>query len=230
MRRQDWAFLGAVVGVVAALVALLGGATTWAAACGSVVIIAALAARRWSRTEPGPMSHGLSWVLRFPRGPHSPKHLIQILEPVQGERILEVGPGIGIHAIPVAKSIAPTGRLDALDVQPAMIRDLNARAELEGVSNVVGACGDATKLSFPDATFDAIFLITVLGEIPDQDAALAELRRAIKPSGRLVVGEMLIDPDFMGLGRLRERARRVGFVLERKQGPWAAYLARFRPG
>lgn len=91
------------------------------------------------------------------------------------------------------------------------------------------AQGDATELSCADATFDGICLVTVLGEIPDQDAALAELRRVIKPDGRLVIGEMFIDPDFIPLPELQDRARRAGFVLERRQGPRFEYFARFRP-
>jgi ubiquinone/menaquinone biosynthesis C-methylase UbiE len=140
-----------------------------------------------------------------------------------------VGPGIGINALPVATAVAPAGVLDAVDVQKEMVRDLSARAEHAGVTNIVAVDGDATKLSYADATFDGIFLVTVLGEIPDQDAALGELRRVIKPNGRLVIGEMFIDPDFIPLRELQDRARRAGFALERRQGPRFAYFARFRP-
>jgi SAM-dependent methyltransferase len=230
MRRQDWAFLGAIGGLVAAGVALLVASTLWAGALVLAVVLLAVAARQWSRSQPGPMSHALSWVLRLPRGPHAPSRLTRILEPRPGQRILEVGPGIGIHALPIAKAIEPRGTLDAIDIQEAMIRDLSARAEAAGVGNIVPACGDATTLAYADATFDAAFLITVLGEIPDQDAALRELRRVIKPSGRLIIGEMIIDPDFVALKELRDRAARAGFVFERKSGPSVAYLARFRRG
>jgi ubiquinone/menaquinone biosynthesis C-methylase UbiE len=229
MRRQDWAFLGALGGLVAAGVALLVGSTLWAGALALAVAVIAVAARQWSRTQPGPMSHALSWVLRLPRGPHSPSRLIRILGPLPRERILEVGPGIGIHAVPIAKAIEPGGTLDAIDVQDTMILDLSARAEAAGIKNIVPACGDATKLAYTDATFDAAFLITVLGEIPDQDAALRELRRVIKPSGRLIIGEMIVDPDFIPLRELRDRAARAGFLFERNSGSSLAYLARFRP-
>lgn len=229
MRRQDWAFLGALGGLVAAGVALLVGSTLWAGALALAVAVIAVAARQWSRTQPGPMSHALSWVLRLPRGPHSPGRLTRILGPLPRERILEVGPGIGIHALLIAKAIEPGGTLDAIDVQDTMILDLSARAEAAGIKNIVPACGDATKLAYADATFDAAFLITVLGEIPDQDAALRELRRVLKPSGRLIIGEMIVDPDFIPLRELRDHAARAGFLFERNSGSSLAYLARFRP-
>lgn len=65
-------------------------------------------------------------------------------------------------------------------------------------------------------------------ERPERVSAESTLE-VLKPSGRLVVGEILIDPDFIGLSKLREHAGRARFVFERKQGAWPAYLARFRP-
>jgi ubiquinone/menaquinone biosynthesis C-methylase UbiE len=88
--------------------------------------------------------------------------------------------------------------------------------------------GDAQKLPYADRTFDAAYLIGVLGEIPDAGMALRELRRVLKPGGRLVISELLIDPDFISLPALREQAREAGFVYERSAGPRFAYSAVFR--
>ncbi len=52
------------------------------------------------------MPHLLRWTLLVPRGNHSPRHLRDILEPRSGERMLEVGPGTGIHAVAVAGFVA----------------------------------------------------------------------------------------------------------------------------
>ena len=229
MRKQDAAFLIAVATFLAALAAGCTGYFLWAGGLLVATVLVWLAARRWNRLEPGPMSHALSWVLRLPRGPHSVNSLLRILEPRPGERLLEIGPGIGIHAIPVAKSIAPTGVLEAIDVQPAMIQDLAARAQAAGVENLVATCASAAQLPYPDAAFDAVFLISVLGEIPNPAAALKEIRRVTKPGGRLVIGEIFVDPDYVPFGQLCNRARQVGFELERKQGLPLAFLARFRP-
>jgi ubiquinone/menaquinone biosynthesis C-methylase UbiE len=69
----------------------------------------------------------------------------------------------------------------------------------------------------------------VLGEIPDGPAALRELRRVLKPQGRLVIGEVFFDSDFVRLGALAKLATAAGFVFERKAGGAQTYLARFRP-
>jgi ubiquinone/menaquinone biosynthesis C-methylase UbiE len=110
-----------------------------------------------------------------------------------------------------------------------MLVDLARRAERKGLTNIVPTQGDAQKLPYADRTFDAAYLIGVLGEIPDASAALQEVRRVLKTSGRLVISELLIDPDFLSLRALQEKVGDVGFVFERSDGPGCAYSAMFRP-
>ncbi|HXK30842.1 MAG TPA: methyltransferase domain-containing protein [Candidatus Binatia bacterium] len=171
----------------------------------------------------------MRWALLVPRGPHSPKHLNQILQPRRGERILEIGPGVGVHALPMATLLLPNGVLDVLDVQREMLVDLARRAARKGLANIVPAQGDAQKLPYADRAFDGAYLIGVLGEIPNAVAALRELRRVLKPHGRLVISELFIDPDFISVRALREKARGADFIFERGSGPRWAYSATFRP-
>jgi ubiquinone/menaquinone biosynthesis C-methylase UbiE len=142
--------------------------------------------------------------------------------------VLEIGPGVGIHALPIGAAVAPGGALHALDIQPEMLRELRRRATTAGIDNLAVAVGDAQRLPYEDRSFDAAYLISVLGEIPDQQAALRELRRVLKPHGRLVIGEIVVDPDFIGLAALLPPTAATGFVFERRSGPGLAYLASFR--
>ena len=82
------------------------------------------------------------------------------------------------------------------------------------------------RLPYPDATFDAAYLITVLGEIPSSEAALRELRRVVKLAGRIVVGEFFLDPDYVSPARIDTLARAAGLVLRERRGTHLAYLAR----
>jgi SAM-dependent methyltransferase len=110
-----------------------------------------------------------------------------------------------------------------------MLDDLVRRAARAGLANIVARQGDAQRLPYRDSTFDAAYLVSVLGEVPDAALALRELRRVLKAAGRLVIGEMFVDPDFISLPALRKLATDAGFVFERRFGPWFAYAAVFRP-
>ena len=135
---------------------------------------------------------------------HHPGTSPRGLEPRAGERLLEVGPGTGYYTIPLAGWIGPEGSLDILDVQQEML-DHTRRAAEAGVANVAPTRADATSMPFPDDSFDGAFLVTVLGGVPDQVAALRELRRVVRPNGRIVVGELFGDHarSRRGAGRAR---------------------------
>jgi ubiquinone/menaquinone biosynthesis C-methylase UbiE len=146
------------------------------------------------------------------------ERLRSILEPSPGEHILEVGPGTGYYALPVAGWLAPGGRLDVLDIQQEMLDHTMALASEQGMKNITPTRADARALPYPDAGFDAAYLVTTLGEIPDQVAALGELRRVVKPGGRIVVGELFGDPHMVTAKALAQRAGDAGLRVERSLG------------
>jgi SAM-dependent methyltransferase len=212
-----------------ALLVAIAGKLDWAVSAAVLALGAHMAGRLWSRHCPVPMPYFMRWVLLVRRGPHSPTRLRRILQPRNGERILEIGPGVGVHALSIAAALRPDGVLDVLDVQPEMLDDLVRRAARAGLTNIVARQGDAQRLPYRDSTFDAAYLISVLGEVPDAALALRELRRVLKPGGRLVIGEMFVDPDFVSLPALRKMATDAGFVFDRRFGPRFAYGTVFRP-
>jgi ubiquinone/menaquinone biosynthesis C-methylase UbiE len=161
-------------------------------------------------------------ALVTPRG-----RLLEFFEPALDEQMFEVGPGSGYYSLCVAPRPG-SGRLAVLDIQRSFL-DHAMRATAEnGISNVVPTLGDARSLPYEDGSLDAAFLVSVLGEIPDQDAALRELHRVLRPGGRLVVSETMAgDPHVVTLRSLRKRAQDAGFVFERRLGSPLGYLARF---
>ena len=148
----------------------------------------------WWRTHPSACPYGQRFWVEAPHPFITRKRLLEILVPAPGERILEVGPGTGYYSLPVAEHLSPGGTLEIFDLQPEMLAHTMRRAGERGLDNLVPAQGDARELPYPAASFDAAFLVTVLGEIPDQTKALGELARVLRPGGRLVVGELLGDP------------------------------------
>ena len=114
--------------------------------------------------------------------------------------------------------LTPAGRLDLVDVQQEMLDHTMGRAREAGIEHLSPALADARELPFPDDTFDGAYLVTVLGEIPDQDAALRELRRVVRPGGRIVVGELFGDPHVVTHGSLTAKAEAAGLRVDRKLG------------
>jgi ubiquinone/menaquinone biosynthesis C-methylase UbiE len=194
---------------------VLGGAT------------AVLGVALYWRRNPSACPYNQRFWVQAPHPFITRARLREILEPVPGERVLEVGPGTGYYTLAVAEWLGPEGRLDVFDLQQEMLDHTMRRAGERGLVNITPTQGDAQQLPYDDATFDAAYLVTVLGEIPDQAAALAELRRVLKPSGRLVVGELFGDPHMVTAGALRERAEAAGLRFERQVGGNLGYFARF---
>src|SRR5688572_9720157 len=164
----------------------------------------------WWRTHPSACPYSQRFWVEAPHPFITRARLREILEPQPGERVLEVGPGTGYYALPVADWLKPEGRLDVLDVQQEMLDHTLRRAGEHGMENIAPTLADARSLPFGDDTFDAAYLVTVLGEIPDQGAALRELRRVVKPTGRIVVGELFGDPHMVTHAALRNRATASG--------------------
>lgn len=181
---------------------------------------------RWRR-NPSAYPYELSFSMQLPRPFITRPRLRKILVPESGEHVLEVGAGTGYYSLHVARWLEPGGALDVLDIQQKMLDRTVRRAHESGISNIIPVRGDAQELPYPDNYFDAAYLNFVLGEIPDQDATLRELRRVLKPGGRLVVGEAFTDPHMVPFETLQARARAARFGFEQRLGGPLGYYARF---
>jgi len=198
------------------------------AAVGASAVALAAAAAAWWYTDRAPYPYAQRRVLDLPLPFLTSGNLDAMLAARPGERILEVGPGTGLQALHVARQLGDGGRLDIVDVQDEMLDHVMRRARARGVGSIVPTRADARKLPFPDGTFDAAYLVTVLGEIPEPPAAVRELRRVLRPSGRLVVGEFF-DRHFVPFADLLRHADAAGLSMSVRLGPPLAYLARLRP-
>ncbi len=198
--------------------------TRWLAILGAASLVGA---GLWWRHHPSACPYGQRFWLAPPHPLITRERLREILAPQPGERILEVGPGTGYYSLPLAGWITPGGDLDILDIQQEMLDATMRGAEREGLPNLSPTLADAQHLPFPDATFDAVVLVTALGEIPDQDTAMREFARVLTPGGRLVNGELFGDPHWVSPRAAERRAADAGLVFDRRVGRAAGYFARY---
>lgn len=188
---------------------------------------AALLFEVWWRKTPVPWPYGWRALLYLPLPAHTRSQLCRMLAPRGGERLLEVGPGVGSHALAVAAQLPPDGQLAIFDIQQEMLDHVVRRARRHGLTNIVPQQGDACSLPYADASFDGAYLLTTLGETRAPETVLAELGRVLRPGGRLVVGEFLINPCVVTFAALHRGAERAGLRFERRVGTPLSYLARF---
>ena len=144
-----------------------------------------------------------------------------------GMRVLDVGPGNGTYTLGAAERLGSEGQLIAIDIEPKIIERLQKRIDVEGVTNVDARVADAYGLPFEDSNFDLIYMITVINEIPDIPRALKELHRVLKPSGKLVFSELLLDPDYPLAGKLIQKVQSAKFRLVKKVGNFFYYTLIF---
>jgi len=117
------------------------------------------------------------------------RRLVQeALDAQPGERVLDVGCGPGFYVTELLERVGSEGSVTGIDGAPAMLAV--AAKRVEGHENVEFHQADATALPVPDGAFDAAVSVQVLEYVPDTTAALAEMARALRPGGRLVIWDV----------------------------------------
>jgi ubiquinone/menaquinone biosynthesis C-methylase UbiE len=181
---------------------------------------------------PGVFPHQYSWVLDLPgRGLIMSAKTVASRLPVPSDaHILEVGPGSGYYSVEASRRV-PNGHLTLVDIQPEMLALAARRLSAAGVQNFDTKVSDGEGLPFDDCTFDAVFMVTVLGEVEHRDAFLREVFRILKPGGVLSITEHHPDPDFEPEAVVRQRLKEHGFTPDdaSKGWRWAYTLNAIRP-
>jgi len=190
---------------------------------------ATLGAALWWRKNPSACPYGQRFWVEAPHPIITRERLRAVLRPEPGERVLEIGPGTGYYSLDLAEWIGADGRLELFDLQQEFLDHVTAAAAERGLANLRPTRGDATDLPYEDGSVDAVVLTAVLGEIPDPGAALSEIRRVLRPGGRLVVGELFGDPHFTTEASLQRQSAAAGLLLEERSGNWFGFFARLVP-
>jgi SAM-dependent methyltransferase len=112
----------------------------------------------------------------------------EALAAVDGERVLDVGCGPGFYATELLMDVGPSGTVVGVDRSAQMLAA--ARKRSAGHENIAFREGEATALPVDDHAFDAALCVQVLEYVPDVPGALAEMHRAVRSGGRVVVWDV----------------------------------------
>jgi arsenite methyltransferase len=129
-----------------------------------------------------------------------------------GEKVLDIGSGPWFLADEMAAEVGPEGAVHGVDPSESMLAIARRRE-----SSAQYALGDAVSLPFEDETFDAAIATQVYEYVPDMPAALAEVRRVLRPGGRLLI----LDTDWDAIVWHSSDRDRMLRVLEK----WNDHLA-----
>ncbi len=110
-----------------------------------------------------------------------------------GERVVDVGSGVGIDSLIAARRVGGTGQVIGVDMTPAMLAKARQAAGDAGLQNVEFREGTGDALPVADAWADVVISNCVLNLMPDKTAGLSEMARVLKPTGRLQIGDILVQ-------------------------------------
>jgi ubiquinone/menaquinone biosynthesis C-methylase UbiE len=113
--------------------------------------------------------------------------LLAAADPKPGEQVLDLACGTGLISFAAAEAVGPSGRVVGTDLSGRMIERARETALERGVSNASFARMDAERLDLPDAGFDVITCALGLMYLPEPEKALREMRRVLRPGGRLAL-------------------------------------------
>lgn len=190
-----------------------------------LIAIAIIASLIWRR-DALPCPTWLAWMVEMDNPfteVNRARVIVGLLELVPGMKVLDAGCGPGRLTLPLAETVGAGGEVTALDIQDGMLDRVRSKVEAAGLQNVRFIHAALGEGKLPQAYFDRVVLVTVLGEIPDQDSALKEIHGALKPGGILSVTEVIFDPHFQSREAVVKLAQAAGFKEKNFFGRKLAY-------
>jgi predicted methyltransferase len=140
---------------------------------------------------------GIPWLERAERETEEqPQLVIDALEIKPGQTIADLGAGSGYYSFRIAPLVGPTGKVLAIDIQPAMLEAIAQRARREHIGNVATVRSSAQDPNLAPGSVDLLFMVDVYHELEYPYEMMTKVRTALKPGGRIALIEYRAeDPD-----------------------------------
>lgn len=111
---------------------------------------------------------------------------------LQGETVLDIGCGAGMDLLLAARRVDTSGRAIGIDMTEAMLDRARRSAAAVGLTNVQMQLADATALPLADGSVDVVISNGVLNLVSEKEKAFAEIRRVLRPGGRLQLADIVL--------------------------------------
>ena len=128
----------------------------------------------------------------------NPEGILAEMGLMPGFTFVDIGCGGGFFAIPAARIVGEKGRVYGLDVDEEALARLGEVVKKEGLKNLVLRIGNAEKTILCEQCADIVFFGVVLHEFKDPSKVLTNVKRMLKPDGRLITLEWKKEPMPMG--------------------------------
>ncbi len=130
-----------------------------------------------------------------------------------GDRVIDIGPGMGYFTIPLARLVGPNGHVIAIDVQGKMLSVLRSRAEKNGVSERIETYVASQKSLGTHEKADFVLAFWMVHEVPDHSMFFSEIRDFLKPNGLLLLVEPMVHVRRKYFLRTLQAAIETGLVV-----------------
>jgi predicted methyltransferase len=142
---------------------------------------------------------GILWLERTERATEEqPELVIDALEIKPGQTVADLGAGSGYYSFRIAPLVGPTGKVLAIDIEPAMLDAIAQRARREHVGNVATVRSSPQDPNLAPDSVDLLFMVDVYHELEYPYEMMTKVRTALKPHGRVALVEYRAeDPDVL---------------------------------
>ena len=109
----------------------------------------------------------------------------------QGDRALDIGPGMGYFTFPMAEMVGHNGKVTALDIQEKMLNKLKNKIDKRGIKNIDTQIYDGNRFPFNEK-FNLILLFWMYHEVKNRDAFINEIKSAATNETKIFIAEPII--------------------------------------